>query len=71
MNSNKTVKKSILVSIAVSVALASSGAVLAKISAEDAAKLGKELTPMGAVQAANKDGSIPQWEGGITKAPAG
>jgi hypothetical protein len=63
-------KTSSLLSLAVSVAL-SSTVVNAKISAEDAGKLGKELTPMGAVQAANKDGSIPEWTGGITKAPAG
>ncbi|PHR81643.1 MAG: outer membrane lipoprotein-sorting protein [Colwellia sp.] len=55
--------------LAISVALASSS-VSAKISTDDAEKLGKELTPMGAVQAANKDGSIPAWSGGITKAPA-
>ncbi|MBL4900674.1 MAG: DUF1329 domain-containing protein [Colwellia sp.] len=48
-----------------------SSAVSAKISIEDAEKLGKELTPMGAIQAANKNGSIPAWSGGITKAPAG
>ena len=59
-----------LLALAVSVALAST-AVTAKITAEDATKLGKELTPMGAVQAANKDGSIPEWTGGITEAPAG
>ena len=65
-----TLKKSSLLTLAVSVALAST-VVNAKISADEAAKLGKELTPMGAVQAANKDGSIPEWTGGITKAPAG
>jgi hypothetical protein len=41
----------------------------AKVSAEEAARLGKELTPVGAVKAANKDGSIPAWDGGLTKAP--
>ena len=29
----------------------------------DAAKLGKELTPVGAEKGANKDGSIPAWAG--------
>ncbi|MCW8865725.1 MAG: DUF1329 domain-containing protein [Colwellia sp.] len=62
--------KSRLLTLAVSVALTST-VVNAKISAEDAGKLGKELTPMGAVQAANKDGSIPEWTGGIKQAPAG
>jgi hypothetical protein len=56
--------------LAISVALASSG-VSAKISMDEANKLGNELTPMGAVQAANDDGSIPKWTGGITKAPKG
>lgn len=43
----------------------------AKVSAEEAAKLKGELTPMGAVRAGNADGTIPAWEGGITKPPAG
>ena len=33
--------------------------VLAKVSPEEAAKLGKELTPVGAEKAANKEGTIP------------
>jgi len=33
----------------------------AKVSAAEAAKLGKELTPIGAEAGANKDGSIPAW----------
>jgi hypothetical protein len=65
----KTHMKNKSLLLAISVALASSS-VSAKISTDDAEKLGKELTPMGAVQAANKDGSIPAWSGGITKAPA-
>lgn len=45
---------------------------LAKISPEDAARLGgDELTPIGAERAGNADGSIPPWEGGITELPAG
>lgn len=39
----------------------------AAVSAEEAARLGKDLTPMGAEAAGNKDGSIPPWEGGLTK----
>jgi len=37
----------------------------------DAGKLGKSLTPVGAERAGNKDGSIPEWTGGITQPPAG
>ncbi len=43
---------------------------LAKVDAAAAAKLGKELTPLGAEKAASADGSIPAWDGGLTKAPA-
>ena len=65
-----TFKKATLVSMAVTVALASTAAT-AKVSEQDAAKLEKDLTPFGAVRAANADGSIPAWTGGITTAPAG
>jgi hypothetical protein len=40
----------------------------AAVSATDAAKLGNELTPLGAEKAANADGSIPAWTGGLTSA---
>ena len=51
-----------------------STAAIAKVSPQEAAKLGVSgtpLTPMGAERAGNKDGTIPAWEGGITKPPAG
>jgi len=44
---------------------------LAKVTKEQAARLGKDLTPVGAVQAGNKAGTIPAWTGGIQKPPAG
>src|SRR5688572_33029894 len=40
----------------------------AAVSAADAAKLGNELTPLGAEKAGNADGSIPAWDGGLTSA---
>lgn len=40
----------------------------AAVSAEQAARLGKDLTPMGAEKAANKAGTIPAWTGGLTSA---
>ncbi|MCU4677578.1 DUF1329 domain-containing protein [Catenovulum sp. 2E275] len=43
----------------------------AKVSEQQAAQLGNSLTPIGAEQQANKDGSIPAWQGGITQPPAG
>jgi len=45
--------------------------VWAELSPEDIAKLGTTLTPLGAEKAGNADGTIPAWEGGITKPPAG
>jgi hypothetical protein len=48
--------------------------VAAKAPGGDAAKLGMkgtELTPVGAERAGNKDGTIPEWTGGITEPPAG
>ncbi len=40
----------------------------AAVSAEEAARLGQDLTPLGAEKAANEDGSIPEWEGGYVMA---
>lgn len=40
---------------------------VAKVSKIQADQLGQSLTPMGAEMAANEDGSIPAWTGGITK----
>jgi hypothetical protein len=48
--------------------LAIAGQTLAAASAADAAKLGAELTPLGGEKAANADGSIPAWDGGLTSA---
>jgi hypothetical protein len=42
----------------------------AKVTPEEAARLKADLTPVGAERGANKDGSIPAWDGGITKPPA-
>ncbi len=65
-----TIKKLALIlapALAVAVALPAA----AEITAAEAAKLGNELTPLGAVKAANADGTIPAWTGGITTPPAG
>jgi hypothetical protein len=40
---------------------------LAKVSQQQANRLGKDLTPMGAEKAGNKSGTIPAWTGGISK----
>jgi hypothetical protein len=46
-------------------------ATYAAIPADQAARLGADLTPLGAEKAGNADGSIPAWTGGLTEAPAG
>ena len=51
--------------------LLAAAAARAEVSAAEAAKLGKSLTPMGAEAAGNAAKTIPAWEGGITKALAG
>lgn len=47
------------------------GSAAAAVSEAEAARLGKDLTPVGAEKAGNKEGTIPAWAGGVTKAPAG
>jgi hypothetical protein len=39
--------------------------VMAAVPADEAAKLGTILTPLGAEKAGNADGSIPEWTGGL------
>lgn len=62
-------KKLTLLSTAIALTLSCS--VMAKITPEQAARLGNDLTPLGGEKAGNADGSIPAWNGGIVSAPAG
>lgn len=48
----------------------SSLSVAAKVPPEEAAKLKSTLTPLGGEKAASADGSIPAWNGGLSKPPA-
>jgi hypothetical protein len=57
--------------LALVVVFASSASVFAAVSADQAARLDKDLTPLGAERAGNADGTIPAWTGGITQPPAG
>ena len=36
-------------------------------TSENIARLGNDLTPMGSVRAGNEDGTIPAWDGGLTR----
>ena len=60
------IKKSICLIGSLALVGATSAA-LAEISAEEAARLGQDLTPVGAQMAGNADGTIPAWTGGITE----
>ncbi len=43
---------------------------MAAVNAQQAARLGHELTALGAEAGANADGTIPAWNGGVTQPPA-
>jgi len=43
----------------------------AEISPEETARLGADLTPLGAEKKGNEDGTIPAWDGGILTPPIG
>ena len=47
------------------VSLLASSLLHAQVSAEQAARLGKDLTPLGAEMAGNASGTIPAWSGGL------
>ena len=47
--------------------LLSTGLVQAQVTAAQAARLGQELTPIGAEKAGNAAGTIPAWDGGLAR----
>ncbi len=58
--------KHVWIALWLGASLASAQAADAAVTAQDADRLGKDLTPIGAEQAGNADGSIPAYEGGET-----
>ena len=44
---------------------------IAEMAADEVARLGVDLTPLGGEKAANAAGTIPAWDGGLTQAPSG
>ncbi len=58
-------KNTLLQTGALVLSLLACSVAMAKVSPEEAAKLGTSLTPMGAEKAGNADGSIPAWTGGL------
>jgi hypothetical protein len=60
----------IALATALALALAATAA-WAKAPEDQVARLGKDLTPVGAERAGNADGTIPEWTGGVTAPPPG
>lgn len=59
-------KMKIVASVATLALFGMAGTALAAVSAQEAARLGADLTPMGAEKAGNAAGTIPAWDGGIS-----
>jgi hypothetical protein len=59
--------------VTLSLGLASIGTtkVLALVPPEQIERLQKDLTPLGSERGGNADGSIPAWNGGVTRPTAG
>ena len=66
MNRKTTTPLAVALALTMGASLAHAGA-----TAQEVERLGRDLTPVGAEKAASKDGAIPAWDGGLTKAPAG
>lgn len=64
-------KKLALLTAVISLALVEPITCSAAVSADEAQQLGTTLTPIGAIKAGNKDGTIPPWTGGMTTSPPG
>jgi hypothetical protein len=64
-------KKTTALLFAIGMWILSAGEISAEITADQIARLGAELTPLGGEKAGNSEGSIPAWDGGLTQPPAG
>ena len=65
------IKKFYLILATLLIPVSYSPFVHAEIPADQVARLGNDLTPLGGERAGNEDGTIPPWEGGLTQPPAG
>jgi hypothetical protein len=64
-------KRLIFLSVAILLIVGSTINVWAEATAKEVARLGNDLTPLGAEKVGNADGTIPAWSGGITTPPEG
>lgn len=64
-------KKSIIAMGAILLLVGTASTGWTKLTPEEIARLGQDLTPLGGEIAGNASGTIPPWKGGVSKAPAG
>ncbi|MFK7886026.1 MAG: DUF1329 domain-containing protein [Gammaproteobacteria bacterium] len=64
-------KRLVITACSAAAALTLAAPAMAGVSAEEAARLGADLTPLGGERAGNEAGTIPEWTGGVTTPPAG
>ena len=60
----------LILGCALAIAVGMTATAWAQVTPEEIAKLGNELTPMGAIKAGNAEGTIPAWDGGLSTPPA-
>ena len=64
-------KTKLLLSATAIAVFASAGGAWAKAPADQVARMGKDLTPLGSERAGTPDGMVPAWDGGLSSPPAG
>ena len=64
------IDKTLSISSVIALVIAT-GTASAALTPDEIARLGKDLTPLGAERAGNAGGTIPAWDGGVQSAPAG
>src|SRR5262245_31034991 len=60
-----------LTAAAAAIMMMAAGGAWAKVPADQVARLGKDLTPMGSERAGTPDGMVPAWDGGMSAPPPG
>ena len=63
--------KTTVVALSIAAMMSAAHWASAEMTAAEVDRLGKDLTPFGSEKAGNKDGTIPEWTGGMTSPPAG
>lgn len=64
-------KKSFVISLILLLVVGLAASAGARMTADQVARLGNDLTPLGGEKAGNADGTIPAWSGGQKTPPAG